>query len=1272
MTVSKSGKSSKDESHDGTASRNNKAVTSKEKRPAKKTALVNSEEAKPAEGAVSTALPVVGIVASAGGLAAFKSFLQHMPADSGAAFVLIPHLDPRHDSLMAQLLDKQTVMPVIEAEDGLRLTANHVYVIPPDRYLSLKQGVIHLSPLPSKLDVNAPPIAPPIDPFLRSLAEDQQEHAICIILSGTGSYGALGLKAVKAAGGMAMVQDPATAEYDSMPLSAIDSGLADYILPPERMPGELLKYMRHFLVETAVLPDSPDLKDELNQVLELLKARTKFDFRAYRKRMLLRRIQRRMGLNHLDRLADYRALLRDRPDELTQLCKDLFISVTSFFRDPEMFKLLESEVCPELINGRDSDTPIRVWVPGCATGEEAYSIAMLLIECLDAMDKDCRVQVFATDVDENALEIARRGIYQQAMMQDMEPRRLKRFFTKISDQHWQAKKQLREAVLFAPQNILSDPPFSKLDIVSCRNLLIYLETEIQHNLLGLFYFALNEGGYLILGPSESVGRLVEQYKPISKKWRIFRRVGGARPLRSSFPVPAGRSRLEPQHAYTSSPALRGNLTDTIQKILLEEYAPAAVVIDGNFEVLHYYGPTHLYLQQPGGAPSSDLLSLAHATLRPRIRAALSKAKEEKSRFESKHINITRDGRAVPVRIAVQPLLGPRVAEGLFLVLFEDEPEAAQNVGMEGGQACGDESLLRQLEEELKTTREELRSTIEELESSNEELKASNEEAMSMNEELQSTNEELETSKEELQSLNEELGTVNAQLQDKVEELESTTNDMANLISSVDTAILFLGIDGTIQRFTPSVTRLLNLRDSDLGRPLSDITMRLEDPDLTQDIAAVLRDLSMRQKEVHGENGQWYLRQITPYRTEDNHIEGAVLTFTDITALKQAELELRKMAETLEQRVEERSEQLRQESTFSEAVMDTVASLILVIDADERVVRFNKACEKVTGYSFDKLVGTTDWWDLIPQDDVAGVRGALDRLRAGEKLVTTESRWRTKKEGMRLVSWNHTALKDVTGNVQFIISSGLDITEQRKVENEARQHLEEASRLQRVQTANEVATLLAHEINQPLLAITMFADTSLELLSSVPLDQRTLMENMQQVSQQALRAGETIRRLRTFVSQSTIDPTPLDLNRVIERACKVITRVADENGIHLVLDLNEAVPPVMGVDVHLEQVMLNLLRNAIEAIRDAGILGGSITVETRREERMAHVTVRDNGPGINEKMAGKLFGSLTSTKDYGLGVGLRISRSLIEAHGGRLWVEPHTPCGIFHFLVPLAP
>jgi two-component system, chemotaxis family, CheB/CheR fusion protein len=1236
------------------------ATPERVKKPAPRRKAVASDA--PAQAEPQALHTVVGMVASAGGLEAFKQFFLAMPPDSGMAFVLIPHLDPKHESLMAPLLGKHTAMPVTEAQEGQTLEANHVYVIPPNHYLSLHEGVIQLSAPPER---GAGETA--IDPFLRSLAADQQEQAVCIILSGTGTHGSLGLKAVKAAGGMAMVQEPSSAEYDRMPLSAIDTGLADYVLPPGKMPEALIKYVQHFVAGAAAQPEPAGYQDDLAQVLALLRARTQFDFRAYRKRMLLRRIQRRMGLNHLDQLADYLAQLRERPEELTQLCKDLLISVTCFFRDPEMFQVLETQVIPDLIDARDTDAPIRVWVPGCATGEEAYSIAIQLIERIAATGKACPIQIFATDVDEGALEVGRRGIYPEAMLAELGRKRQERFFTRVDAHSWQVSKQLRETVLFAPQNILADAPFSKLDLVSCRNLLIYLEPEAQQKLLKLFHFSLNEGGYLILGPSESIGRQIDLYQPVSKKWRIFRRLNTARPSRAGFPVQSGERTSEFRLTPPTIPVQSGNLSDMIRKVLLEDYAPAAVVINRHYEVLHYSGPTQQYLQQPGGPPSHDLLTLSLAALRPRIRAAVLKAMNEDARIDVGGIRIKRAGQPVLVHLAVQPLPSKPGAEGLLLVTFQDELEVQQEAGKE--QARTDEQLVRQLEYELKTSREELQSTIEELESSNEELKASNEEVMSMNEELQSTNEELETSKEELQSLNEELSTVNAQLRDKVDELEDSNNDMSNLLASVDNATLFLGVDRTIQRFTPSATRLFNLIATDVGRPIDHITARVDDPELSRDIDRVLRDLTPCEREVSCENEQWFLRRITPYRTADNRISGVVLTLTEVTPLKRAELELRNLTANLAQRVSENSAQLQQERNFIDAILNTSAAVIMVVDPERRLARFNAACVTLSGRDLTKMLGTTAWMDMIPPDEQEGVHHGIELLLSGEDNVPYENHWIHTDGSLRLISWCNTVLRDEVGQLQYIIGTGIDITEQRRAENTARENLEEASRLQRLQTANELATLLAHEINQPLAAIATYATTGLKLLQHQPLEPDKLTRNLEQISQQSLRAGETLRHMRAFVSRGRVDPVPLDVNALVRNACALMEPKARSRGIKLVLKLDDALPQVMGVGVHIEQVLFNLMRNAIDAIRDAGMKGGSITVKTRQQDGMARISVCDTGPGLDAEQAEKVFEPLTSRKEYGLGVGLRISRSLIEAHDGRLWVEPHTGGGIFHFTLP---
>ncbi len=558
-------------------------------------------------------LPVAGLVASAGGLDAFKKFFAAMPADSGIAFVLIPHLDPSHDSLMVELLSRHTSMPVVEAAEGTAVEANHVYIIPPDRNMTISGGVLRLTG-----PVDRGGWQTSIDLFLRSLADDRSERAICIILSGTGSHGTLGLAAVKAAGGMAMVQDPRTADYPPMPESAIATGLVDYVLPAEQMPEALVKYVQHGYVKGArVVAAIEEVPDHLNELLGLLRNRTKLDFRCYRKKMLARRLERRMGLSHFNDVAGYLAYLREHPEEVKQLARDLLVSVTRFFRDPEAFSTLATDVILPLIRAKDADSPLRVWVPGCATGEESYSIAMLLLENQAAAQDARRLQIFATDVDDYALNVARRGTYPAGIAADVSPERLERFFTHVGDSGWQITKPVRETVTFAVQNLIADASFSRMDLISCRNVLIYLEPEMQKQIVTLLHFALKEGGYLFLGPSETIGRRTDLFEPVSKKWRIYRRIGPARAEPLQFPA----MHPEPRH-FAPEPASRPQppprLAELAQDSVLRRFGLACVVINRDYQVLHFAGATEDYLAQPGGPPTQHLLSLAQI---PRAQAA---------------------------------------------------------------------------------------------------------------------------------------------------------------------------------------------------------------------------------------------------------------------------------------------------------------------------------------------------------------------------------------------------------------------------------------------------------------------------------------------------------------------------------------------------------------------------------------------------------------------------------------------------------------------------
>lgn len=929
---------------------------------------------------LAVAFPIVGIVASAGGLDAFKKFFSVMPADSGIAFVLIPHLDPSHESLMVELLSKWTSMPVVEAKHGMRVQVNSVYVIPPNFFLSISSGLLQLSEPPKERGFRTS-----IDFFLRSLAQDQGERSIGIVLSGTGSHGALGVREIKLAGGMVIAQQPDTAEYDQMPQSAIDTGVVDCVLAPGEMPAALVQYVQQpYLSSASNLATVPEQSaDQLNQVLTLLQSRTKYDFRPYRKPMVLRRIQRRMGLSHIDSMVNYLELLEQRPEEVTALYKDLMISVTAFFRDPEAFRVLEQELIPVLLARRSGNSPIRVWVPGCATGEEAYSIAMLLFEGIDAgkatashpalpaddsamrdgqegsseVYDPARIQIFASDIDADAIEVARIGIYPASILGDVSPEQLRRFFVMVDAHHYQINKQIRDSVVFSHQNLISDAPFSKLDLISCRNLLIYLEPEMQQKVVSLFHFALSADGYLLLGTSETIGRSTDLFETVSKKWRVYRRIGSMK--RELVNIPLGRTEdrrsLLPHH-LPHAPH-RKSFKELTEQLVLNEYGPAAALVSRKLEVLYVTGPLVNYLEFPRGELSKDLLTMARPGLRTKLRVTCNNAIRDGKAAVDVDARVKRDGQYVPCSITVRPLTEPKEAEGLMLVLFEDRAPWLADLAHDSKTGTSEAEVLQsqqlrldqQFEFELKAMSEELQSTIEEMESSNEELKTSNEEIMSVNEELQSVNEELETSKEELQSLNEELSTVNSELRDKVAELDKATGDLMNLMSSTEIATIFLDEDLNIKRFTSPTTNLLNLRPTDIGRPLRDIAPKFADDKMMLECQKVLENLIPVEQEVQTPEPRYYCRRILPYRTTDHQLGGVVITFVDLTQ--------RKQAEAIQRETDARHfAELHESAERMQAILNAAADAIVTFDRNGKIDSVNLATETLFDYQRDELIG----------------------------------------------------------------------------------------------------------------------------------------------------------------------------------------------------------------------------------------------------------------------------------------------------------------------------
>jgi two-component system CheB/CheR fusion protein len=860
---------------------------SDQKQPGPAAVVVGERESvAPVEKLSSPGVPVVGIGASAGGLQALEEFFRHTPVDSGIAFVVVTHLHPGHTSILPELIGRTTRMPVTEAAEGTRVEPNHVYVNPPGKLLILRNGALHQV---EAAEGELPRL--PVDSFFRSLAAERREHANCIVLSGTGSDGTLGLKAVKAEAGMAMVQQPQSAQYPGMPENAINTGLADYVLPPREMPAQLVAYVRGAYLQAPRPVEEHEERqlEPLQEVLNLLRIGTGHDFSEYKSGTVRRRVERRMNIRHVRDLAGYVRYLQENPAEVTLLFKDLLISVTSFFRDPPAFEALAASL-PPLLAAHAPKTPFRAWVPGCASGEEAFSIAILLQEVMQQLKRPLNMQVFATDLDAAAIEQARSAVYPDGIALDMSPERLTQWFVR-DDGIYRVRKDLREMLIFAPHNLIRDPPFSRVDLLCCRNLLIYLNSDLQKRLIPLFHYALKPNGLLFLGTSETVGPFSDLFEAVDKHWKVYRRKGTAvahpmlhLPLGAEAVAPGGRARFPEQRPEPMAALFERTLTG--------QFAPPCVIISDRGDILHLHGRTGAYLEPPSGQPRMNIFEMARDGLRLELSAAVRRASSGTTRVVHPNVRIKANGHDVAVNLEVVPLHEPESLRGLLLVAFHPIPEAVPAKRGKGKAATAPPARVTELERDLQRTRESLQTTVEELETSNEELRSANEELQSINEELQSSNEELETSKEEMQSLNEELTTVNTELEAKVDELRQANDDMQNLLNSTEVGTLFLDEWLCIQRFTEHARKLVNVISTDIGRPLADLTLNFRYDRLLADCRAVQESRAPREIEFQAADGVWYEARILPYRTGAGAISGLVLVFVNINRVKRAETALR--------------------------------------------------------------------------------------------------------------------------------------------------------------------------------------------------------------------------------------------------------------------------------------------------------------------------------------------------------------------------------------------
>lgn len=863
---------------------------------------------------------IVGIGASAGGLKALENFFSTMPNNCGMSFIVVSHLDPKHTSMLPDLLGRYTKIMVDQAQDGMSVERNHIYVIPPNKEMTLVRGTLVLRK----------PSEPhgqrfPINTFLRSLAWDQKQRAICVILSGTGTDGTLGLRAVKAEGGMTMAQAPASAEYDGMPRSAIATGLVDDVLPAEKMPARLVKYVSdpNSKGDPQIVTRTEQSPEPMEELFRLLESQTGHGFSSYKKSTISRRVERRMASHNIKSLSSYLRFIQRNPAEIHTLFSDLLIGVTHFFRDPEAFKSL-SKVLNTTLRKRPQDSTLRIWSPGCSTGEEPYSLAILLHECMNKLKRHFRVQIFATDIDSQAIRMARAGVYAARVVTELTAARLKGFFLEDNG-GYRVKQEIRDMVIFAEQDLIRDPAFSKLDLITCRNLLIYLEPELQKQLLRLFHYALNPGGLLFLGMSESIGNFTNLFSPVDKKSKIFRRRNGgafANEAVGQFlarPVTHAGTEVAPGRPGKGQDDKRAVVTNVTEKMLLGKYSSPSVLINQKGEIVYAFGHTGKYLELPQGHAALNIREMAYPGIKDALAAAFHESVSRKKRVTVEGLILSPEAELNRIKISIEPLqVKPDGSVEMMVVTFDNiGVEMKEGTPKRRGAGHG-----TQLERELKATRERLKRSIEEVELSNQELKSANEESQSTNEELQSANEELETSKEELQSINEELVTVNAELQGKIDELTVMNDDVRNLLDNTNIATIFLDKQLRVKRFTPAATQIVNLIPTDVGRPLSHLVSNLK-ISFNTEAKEVLDTLATKEMEVRSKDGQLYLERIMPYRTVDDLVDGVVITFTDITEIKKA-LAQQEMLEYLK------------------SIVATVRDSLVVLDGDLKVITASRS------------------------------------------------------------------------------------------------------------------------------------------------------------------------------------------------------------------------------------------------------------------------------------------------------------------------------------------
>jgi two-component system, chemotaxis family, CheB/CheR fusion protein len=1170
------------------------------------------------EPAVAAPCPIVGMGASAGGLHAFQRFFAHLPPTNGMAFVIVQHLDPRNPTLLPELLSKSTSLRVELAEDGTPLQADHVYVIPGNATLTLESGKLRVHPAGG----TAPRM--PIDTLFHSLAADQGHTAVCILFSGSGSDGTLGLRGVKEHGGMVMAQTPDSAQHDPMLRSAIATGLVDHVLPPEQLAEKLLEYATYLRGLTLPQDKATSITpDEFREIYALVRRNSGHDFSRYKTGTLSRRILRHMQVLQLASVSQYIDRLRQDGAEVDRLFRDLLIGVTHFFRDPEAWQSLATEVIPRLVEYAVVAGELRIWIPGCATGEEAYSLAILLKEEMSLRDARPKVQIFAGDIDDEALAFARQARYPDGIAEHLTQARLARFFVKHKH-GYQVAKEIREMVIFSAHDLIKDPPFSRLDLIISRNLLIYLETDLQRFVTNLFHYALRRGGYLFLGPSENVSGAADLFRTLDQKHRIYQRSEVlARPLDvvGITTVSPRSNAARPRELREPEPG-QGELLTALQRVLLEQFTSPWVLINAEGQCLYFSNRTGKYLEPAGGVPSAFIVDMARTGLRLDLRAAIHKAVKTGEPVLHENVIVESSGEVQRIDLSVRPLpeLGDQAR--LFLVVFQElgVPRSRAEAAAEGSVALKGDVIVQQLESELRSTKDHLQWTAEELETSNEELKSANEELLSTNEELQASNEELQTSKEELQSVNEELETINAELVKKVQELDAANSDMENLFNGTQIPTLFLDDQLRIKRFSGASTEVFRLIETDLGRPITDIHSRFSS-DIVTDMKEVLRTLVPKVHQIVSEDGSNYLTRILPYRRPGNIVDGLVVTFQDITQLIQAQEQRARLA----------------------AIVESSHDAIVSGTFDGTITSWNAAATELFGYSEQEMIGRPMTL-ILPADRQTELEEAERKLVRGERALPYESMRRTKDGRHVDVLVATSPIRDGSGKIVGSASIFRDLTELKRGEGFREESLRK----------DQFLAVLSHELRGPLASLRI----CVQLLESRVTGGGRIREAVEMADRQLEHLASLVDQLldasRIASGKFVLDRKVRDLVEIVRRSAEDQRPVLEAQGVELTLQLPGEPLWVKADALRISQIVVNLVGNAAKFSPGGG--RATLTLDRDDEHQLAVLRVKDEGVGIEPDVISFVFQPFTrvdpgALEVGGLGLGLALVQALVEAHGG---------------------